>query len=279
MSRTLRVPNREPALDFSLWIILACLGAGALAGLVAGLLGIGGGLVVVPALLFVLGGQAFPPDLQMHLAIGSSLATIVFTSSSSTFAHHRKGAVRWDIFWRIAPGVVAGGFIGSGLAHLASSGLLETIFGIFELAVAVHILLDREPPPGSRVPGPLGLLGSGTAIGALASFLGVGGGVLTVPFLLWCRVQVLEAVATSAVCTLAVALAGTAGFIVSGWNAPGLPAGATGYVYWPAVAGVSVASMLVAPLGAKLAHRLPRRGLKLIFAGLLAVVGTRLLMG
>ncbi len=256
------------------WYVLA----GAAAGLAAGLLGVGGGLVVVPVLAWSFARLGFDPGQIMHLALGTSLAVIVPTAVSSLRAHHRRGAVRWDLFRALGPGVAAGALAGAGLAHLFSTQALKVFFGLFELAVAVQMGLDLRPRGGRALPGAPALAAAGGGIGVLSALAGIGGGTLTVPFLAWCRVPVHQAVATSAACGLPIAAAGALGFIATGWARPGLPAWSAGYVHLPALAAVATASVLTAPVGARLAHRLPPRTLRRVFAVVLAVLGARMLV-
>jgi len=256
--------------------LIACLIVGAVAGVLAGLLGIGGGLIIVPALVFALGAQ-FPADSLMHVAVSTSLATIIFTSISSAAAHHRRGAVQWREAAWLTPGIVAGTAVGATAAAYMSTGALRILFGIFECLVAAHMLRAFVPPVRRAPPPTAALAGAGTVIGGLSTILGIGGGVLTVPFLNWAGVDMRKAVATSSVCGVPIAIAGTVAMIFVGLETPDLPAGSTGYVYWPAAAPIALTSVLLAPLGAHLAHTLPVALLRRLFAGLLVLVGARML--
>lgn len=258
-------------------VFLIYLALGAVAGILAGLMGIGGGLVIVPMLVFCFAGLGMEHEYIMHLALGTSLASIIFTSISSCLAHHRHGAVHWDIVWRIVPGIICGTLLGAYVASLLQTDLLKGFFGIFLYFVALQMLLDRKPEPSRDIPGPGGIFGAGTIIGTVSSLMGIGGGTLSVPFMVWCNIPVHHAIGTSAAIGLPIALAGTAGYIMTGLQADGLPSYSLGYVYFPALVGIVCASMLTAPLGAKLAHWLPVPKLKRIFAVLLLVVGTRML--
>jgi uncharacterized membrane protein YfcA len=258
--------------------LLTYLLTGALAGLTAGLLGIGGGLVIVPALALLFAGQGFAQGTLMHFAVGTSLATIVLTSVSSLLAHHRRGSVLWPAVRGMAPGIVTGALAGAWLARQVSSPGLALVFGVFEILVAVQLLVDRQPVAHRALPGRAGLGMAGVVIGAVSALLGVGGGTLTVPFLLWNRVDIRKAVGTAATCGLPIALAGAAGFMLAGQGSEPTPGWSTGFVYWPAVAGIVLASVPLAPLGARLAHWLPHRLLQLIFAVFLAVVGARMVV-
>jgi hypothetical protein len=185
--------------------------------------------------------------------------------------------VRWEIFWRLTPGIVAGALAGAVIADALSSAALRQIFGIFELLVAAQMMFGRNPAPHRTLPGKPGMALAGGIIGSVSALIGIGGGTLTVPFLAWCNVNLRNAVATSAACGLPIAIAGASGFIVTGWNAADL-AYATGYVYWPAFAGIVLTSMLFAPLGARLTHTLPVPLLKKFFALFLALLGVRMLL-
>ncbi len=252
--------------------------AGALVGVIAGLFGVGGGLVIVPLLVFIFHGQGMAPALMMHLAIGTSLATIMVTSLSSVRAHHRYGAVLWPVFRRLAPGIVAGTLLGAYIVDQLPNTTLRIIFGVFALLVAAQMGFGVKAAPHRRLPGWVGMSIAGAVIGKVSAIIGIGGGTLTVPFLAWCNVGMRQAVATSAACGLPIAVAGTIGFVIAGWNAAPLPAWSTGYIYWPAFAGIAAASVVFAPLGAKLAHTLPAEKLKRYFALLLAFLGVGMLL-
>lgn len=255
------------------------LATGAVAGVLAGLLGVGGGLIIVPALVFIFAAQRLPDAIVMHMALGTSLATIVMTSTSSVRAHHKRGAVLWQVVWRLTPGIVVGTLMGAVLVDMLSGGILKRIFGIFALLVALQMGLGAKPAPHRRLPERSGMGLAGWVIGGVSAIVGIGGGSLTVPFLTWCRVGVHNAVATSSACGLPIALAGSLGFIITGWNETTLPAFSSGYIYWPAMAGIAITSVLFAPLGARLAHALPADTLKKFFAIFLALLGARMLTG
>lgn len=248
---------------------------GGIAGLLAGLLGIGGGLVMVPGLLwlFVLGGVESTALTQ--LAVGTSLAVIVFTAAVSTAAHHRHRAVQWPVVARLAPGLVLGAVLGATLADRLDSLALRRVFALFELLVALQLLLDLRPSPARALPAGPALAGAGGLIGLVSALVGIGGGTLTTPFLLWCRLGLRRAIATSAACGLPIALAGAASYGVMGEE--GMLAWRSGHVYWPAVLALAPASMAAAPLGARLTHILPLPWLRRGFALLLGLVGLRLL--
>lgn len=260
-------------------IILIYLGLGSVVGILAGLLGVGGGLIIVPMVVFTLTWQGVPSQHLMHLALGTSLASIIFTSVSSFWAHHQRGAVHWEVVRRIVLGILVGTFLGSCLASRLSTNLLKGVFVIFLYYMAFQMLADLKPKPTRGLPGPLGMFGVGNGIGAVSSLVGIGGGSLSVPFMVWCNLTVHDAIGTSAAIGFPIAIAGTVGYIVNGLNVSGLPAYCLGYVYLPALAGIVAASVFTAPLGVRLAHSLPVARLKRIFALLLFVMGTKMLIG
>jgi uncharacterized membrane protein YfcA len=251
--------------------------AGALAGVMAGLLGVGGGIVIVPICLFLFAQQGLPPQHVMQMALGTSLASIVFTSVSSFRAHHRHGAVLWGVVKAIAPGIIVGTLAGSWLASRLSTNFLKGFFVFFLYYVCAQMFLNLKPKPSRNLPGPTGMVGAGGLIGFVSALVGIGGGSLTVPFLAWCNVALHQAVGTSAAVGFPIAVAGTIGFVVNGWGQSGLPPATLGYVYLPALAGLVVMSMLTAPTGARIAHKLPVAKLKKAFAIFLFIMATRML--
>lgn len=260
-------------------ILLVYLLVGAIAGTIAGLLGVGGGLIIVPVLALLFQQWGFAGSVLMHLAIGTSLATIVVTAVSSMYAHHKHGAVDWTVFRQLTPGIVAGALAGAVVADFMSARALRLFFGVFEIAVAIQIGFQLMASPRRTLPGTVGMTAAGGVIGALSAVVGIGGGTLTVPFLVWCNITLRKAVATSSATGLPIAVAGAVGFVVTGWDAPQLPAWSSGYVYWPALTGIAAASVLFAPVGARLAHTLPVHVLRRFFAIFLAVLGVRMLLG
>jgi len=260
------------------WIELAAyLGTGVCAGLIAGLLGIGGGVVVVPALVWIFSGMGFAAEWSFHLAVGTSLATLIGTGSASAYAHHKRGIVRWDLVRILAPWLVIGAWIGAAGAGLLDATWLRRLFGLFQLYVGLSMLFKRTQGEVCNLPSrsAVGLVATG--IGSLSALLGIAGGTLTVPFLTRSGLDIRRAVATAAACGPSIALAGVLGFVVVGWGHAELPPGSTGFVYWPAVAGILLASMPSAPIGARLAHTLPLPVLKRIFAVLVLLVAAKLL--
>ena len=258
--------------------ILAYLLSGALAGLMAGLLGIGGGLVIVPALAMLFALHGFIADSVMHYAVGTSLATIIPTSISSLLSHQRRSSVQWAVVRSMVPGILLGALASAWLAKQMSSAEMALVFAVFVLLVAAKLLLGAKPSPHRQLPGAIGLGVAGSLIGLVSALLGIGGGTLTVPFLLWNQVDIRLAVGTAATIGLPIAIAGTLGFVVSGLDAPAQPGYNSGFIYWPAVAGVVLASVPMAPVGARLAHYLPRATLQRVFALLLVVVAVKMIV-
>lgn len=257
--------------------LLLYLALGAVAGVVAGLFGIGGGLLIVPVLIFSFAAQGMSPEVLTHAAVATSLATIVVTSISSVRAHHQRGAVRWELFKPLSLGILLGAFVGVKVAGLMPGETLQMVFGVFALAVAVQMAFGLKPSAGSGEPSSAVLATGGSAIGLLSAIFGIGGGTLTVPFLSWKRVQMQQAVATSAACGLPIALVGALTNVWEGWGHPATSEWSLGYVYLPAFVGIVITSSLFAKQGAKLAHSLPAPVLKRVFAVFLLCVGTYLI--
>jgi uncharacterized membrane protein YfcA len=251
---------------------------GAAAGVLAGLFGVGGGLIIVPVLVLSFAAQGVAPEVLTHLAGGTSLATIIFTSINSVLEHQRKGAVRWPVFAWMALGILFGAALGSATAALIQGPMLQKIIGVFAIVIALQMTLELKPKASSVVPGKLGLTAAGGVIGWASAIFGIGGGSLSVPFLTWRSVPIQQAVATSAACGLPIAAAGALSFMLLGWDNPQLPGWSLGFVYLPALAGIATTSMLFARFGARLAHRLPPRVLKRLFALLLFSVGLNFLI-
>ena len=260
-----------------LFIWSAYLVLGVIAGLVGGLFGLGGGILIVPSLLFLFIWQGLPADILMHLAVATSLFTIVFTSISSSYAHHKHQAVLWPQVLLLTPGIIIGAVFGAFIADHISSDILRRLFGVFELLVACQIGFSVKPTAQRSLPARNGMLIAGGGIGSLSTILGIGGGTLTVPFLIWCHVDIRKAVATSSACGFPIALAGTLAMMFTGLDSTSLPENSIGYVYWPAAILILITSVLFAPIGAKLAHSMPVDSLKRIFAVVLACVGLRML--
>ena len=257
-------------------VLYMVLGSGT--GILAGMLGVGGGQIIVPGLIYVFYRQGVSPEILMHVAIGTSLATIAFTSISAIYAHHRRGAVMWDVFAQFTPGILTGALVGAACADFLRSKTLMIIFGVVLIILAFQMMFEFNPKPSRSLPSGTSMSVTGAAIGWVSSLVGVGGGSMTVPFLVWCNQSIQTAVATGAACGFPLALAGTIGFAVAGWQESGQMAWSTGYIYWPACLGIVVTSMLFAPLGATLAHSLPTKAIKRFFSIFLIIAGVRILM-
>jgi len=260
-------------------IAIMYLSVGLIAGVLAGLLGVGGGLVIVPMLVYCFTKQQMQPDLIMHLSLGTSMASIVFTSVSSFMSHHKHGAVEWTIVKRIVPGILIGTFCGSYIAAMLSTGFLKGFFCVFLYYVATQMVLDKKPKPSRDFPGNAGMFGVGSVIGVVSSLVGIGGGSLSVPFMLWCNLAAHKAIGTSAAIGFPIAIAGSIGYLINGIKAASLPQYSAGYIYLPALVFIVCASVFTAPVGAKLAHMLPVSKLKRIFALLLYAVATKMAWG
>ena len=250
---------------------------GAFAGFIAGLFGVGGGLTLVPILFMLFTAQNFPPEHVMHLALGTSMATIVFTSIASMRAHHAHGAVRWDIVRAMAPGLVLGTLGGSLLASSVPTRPLAMMFTVIVYYASLQMMLDFKPKPTRVLSGAAGLFAAGVLIGVVSSVVSAGGGFMSIPFMVWSNVAIHMAVGTSSALGLPIALAGTVGYVMSGWGTQGLPTYSLGNVYLPAFIGVVALSFLMAPVGARLAHKLPVKQLKRAFGGFLALLATKML--
>jgi uncharacterized membrane protein YfcA len=248
---------------------LALLVMGSFGGFAAGLLGIGGGMILVPFITMVFAAKNIAPSLIVHMAIATSLATILFTSMSSVRAHHKQGAVRWRLVWLLAPGILVGSWIGPWIGKQLNTNMLSLCFGLFVAGSATQMLLDRKPAGGRELPGAPGLFAAGGVIGLMSGLFGAGGGFLSIPFMTWCNVRIHNAVATSAALGFPIALAGTVSNIYFGWGEPDLPPHSLGFIYLPALGLIAAASVTMAPLGARTAHRWPVRKLKKTFAAIL----------
>ena len=246
------------------WLVYLAIGAAV--GFLAGLLGIGGGAIMVPLLAWAYAAQGMPAERVVHLALGTSMATIFFTSASSMRAHHRHGAVDWAIVRAIAPGILAGAFGAAMVAGALPTQPLAMIFTVLVYGAATQIFFDLKPKTARALPGTAGLFGAGTAIGTASSLFAAGGAFLTIPFLMWCNVPVRRAIGTAAAVGFPIAIAGSAGYLLQG------------YVHWPSLALIVVTSMSLAPLGARFAYRLPVKRLRMIFALMMFAMATRMLV-
>jgi uncharacterized membrane protein YfcA len=252
--------------------LLLYLVMGALAGVCAGLFGVGGGVIIVPVLIFSFTAAGFPPELLTQMAIGTSLATIVLTSVNSALTHHRLGNVDWRVFSLFAPGVALGVYFGAQIAARISGNALQLGFGFFGLFVAAQMGLGFQPKASRNLPAPIPLFVIGSGFGCLSGLFGIGGGSLTVPFLHWCNLTMQRAVAVSAACGIPIAIIGALSYMQVGWHHQNLPAYSSGYVYWPAFFGIGLAAAPMARVGAHLAQRLPSDKLRRLFALFLLII-------
>lgn len=268
-------------LTLNLLEILLYLLTGAFAGFAAGLLGIGGGLIIVPVLYFIFSTQTYDQQHLMHMALATSLATIIVTSIASTLAHHKKQAVLWPTVFLLAPGICLGAWLGASLASELSTAILRPLFAVFELCIAALMLSQYQSKQQHSTIQPFNALFGGGIIGSISAIVGIGGGTLTVPFLHWHNINIKNAIASSAACGLPIALFGTAAYIYAGWtitDSSSLPENAIGYVHINAFVLIAISSFICAPLGAKLAHKISDKSLKKIFALVLLILGLKMLL-
>lgn len=265
-------------MNIDLQLIVELILMGACAGYLAGLMGIGGGMIMVPFMAFILTAKGFPADYVVKMAVATSLATICFTSLSSVRAHHQRGAVLWPVVKLLAPGILLGSLIGAQIAVALPTKILSTVFALFVAFSATQMFLDRKPKPTRTLPGGLGMFGMGNLIGLLSSLVGAGGAFVSVPFMTWCNVKIHEAVGTSSALGFPIALAGTLGYIWAGQDMPNMPPGSVGYLYLPGLVFIALASMSTAPLGARTAHRMDIRPLKRVFAVALYILAAYFLI-
>lgn len=251
---------------------------GAFVGFFAGLLGIGGGATMVPVLAFIFAAKGFAPANVVHVALGTSITTIVFTSIASVRTHHRHGAVNWNTVLRVAPGILIGTFGGALLAGVMDLRVLSLIFTALIYFLATQMLLKRKEGPTRPVPGWAGYSFAAGGIGLISSLTATGGAALLVAFLTRRGVRMHEAIGTAAAVGWPLAVAGASGYILSGWNVAQLPEHSFGYIYLPALAGIVVASMVFAPIGARLAHRTQAKQLRKVFALMLFALATGMLL-
>jgi uncharacterized membrane protein YfcA len=242
----------------------------------AGMLGIGGGLLLVPALLFLFEAQGFPAEQLMQLALGTTMATIILTALSSLRKHHQHGAVNWRVVLTITPGILVGTGLGAFSISHASTTFLGMFFTLFVYFSAALILLDVRPAPSRQVPGTSGISMFGVFAGWISSMVSIGGGTVVVPFLTWCNLPLKHAIGTSAAIGFPIAVGGTLGYILNGLNVPALPPNTLGFVHLPAVLWVALSGIITALLGAKATHRMNTHLLRKLFAVLLLAIATQL---
>lgn len=255
----------------------AYLAAGGLVGFLAGLLGIGGGMTLVPILAALFSAQHFAPDHIVHLSLGTSMATVVFTSTASVREHYKLGNVDFAIVRRMAPGMVTGTLLSTIAAGGIAQRHLALAFALIVFGGATQMVMNRQPAPGRGLPGAPVLFLFGALVGIISGLVSAGGAFLTMPFMIMCGVPVRTAIGTGATLGIPVAAIGTVGYVISGWGAAGLPPWSFGFVNLLAFAGIVAISVLIAPYGARVAHRLPVITLKRIFAGSLYLLSAKML--
>lgn len=265
-------------LPMDIYFIVYLLALGAFTGFFAGLFGIGGGGIMVPVLTLLFVQYQFPAEHIVHIALATSMAAIVPTAIASLRAHHQHQAVLWPVVIKITPGILLGTFAATFLASYLSAKPLAIFFSCFMAFVALQMALNRKPQPARQLPATLAVSAVGSGIGAISALVAIGGGTLTVPFLVWCNVALPVAIGTSAAVGLPIALAGASGYAINGWGVANLPDYMVGYIFWPAVLAMAAMSFITAPVGAKLAHRLPIALLKKLFALLLIGLSVQMLV-
>jgi uncharacterized membrane protein YfcA len=260
-------------------IFLYCVAFGVISGVISGLIGVGGGIVIVPFLAWLLAYNGMPVETIMQTAIATSLATIIITSITAVLAQHRRGAIIWPIVKTLTPGIAVGAWFGADLAHFLSSQLLAMIFGSFLLLNGMRMVLNPKTKPHRQLPSALPLTLTGGVFGALSTLIGIGGGTITVPYMIWHNIPMTKAIALGSACGLPIAIFGVIGFIIIGSHAENLPAYNIGYINIPAFLGISISSLFSATLGVHLSHKVPTSILKKVFSVILIVVGVKMLLG
>lgn len=258
--------------------LLAYAGTGVVIGFLAGLLGVGGGMTLVPILAALFTAQALSAEHTLHLALGTAMAAVMFTGTASVREHHRQGGVDWAVAARLAPAMALGALLSTLASGVIPQRPLALAFAVIVYGGATQIWLGRKPAPSRTLPGTPAMWAVGLAIGVISGLVSAGGSFLAVPFMLMCGVPMHRAVGTGAALGVPVAVLGTVGYLASGWSVAGLPWGTVGFVYLPALAALVLATVVTAPMGARLAHRLPVTTLKRIFALVLYVLATRMLV-
>jgi uncharacterized membrane protein YfcA len=258
-------------------LILLLLLAGSIAGFIAGLFGVGGGIVVIPVALWVLKNQHIESEYIQHIAVGTSLTVMVFTTFISSAGHYRKKAIDVRVFKSMAPGIIIGSIIGSMLASKIPSESLQIVFIVFSYLISIKTLAGFNPNSKWHLPKSAGLFGVGSVIGSLSGMLGIGGGVFNVPFLLSCKVPVNKAIGTSAALSWGVAISGALSYLWSGLQVVDLPEGTFGFCYWPVAITLIITTSIFAPIGVRLTHALPPKVMQIIFGLMLLAVSTKIL--
>ncbi|WP_435237778.1 sulfite exporter TauE/SafE family protein [Psychromonas sp. PT13] len=257
--------------------LLLFIALGSVVGVAAGLLGVGGGGIIVPSLTTIFIMQGMPESEVVHMALGTSMATIIVTSFASLRAHHKREGVLWNVVKMMAPGILLGTFLGTFLASVLSSFYLAIFFSVFMAYVSLQMFLNKKPKPSRTLIAASGQFGAGSIIGAISALVSIGGGSLTVPYLIWQNVDIKKAIGTSAAVGFPIAVSGTLGYIVNGWSHTDMSQFTFGYIYLPAFLIIACCSYFTAPLGVKLTHVLPINITKRIFAFLLIALSIKML--
>lgn len=257
-------------------IILAYLLLGVLSGLAGGF-GLGGGILIVPALLFLFEWQGFPSNALMHFAVATSLFTIIFISISASYAHCKNQAVVWQQVLLLTPGIIVGAVFGALIADHLPSDILRKIFGGFQIYIAYRMACIKPTSIHIKLPGKTGMTVAGGSIGTLSSILGIGGGTLTIPFLTWCQIETHKAVGSASACSFPIALTASIIMMINGMDYHDLPKNNIGYVHWPAALSILATSIVSAPIGAKITNSMSAQTLKRCLAVLLLCVGLKML--
>lgn len=263
--------------EISPFIILIYLLTGMLAGLIGGMLGLGGGIIIVPIIYYVYAKQGFHPEVLMQMAVTTSLATVLFTALSAGYVHHKKNTVIWSYVFKLAPGIMLGAYLGGVIVDVLPSDFLKIMFGVFEIMVAIQISFGLRPAAKLNTPTVLVLFLIGFFIGIFSTLLGIGGGTLIVPILLFFNMGIRNAVAISSVCGFAVAIVGTIVLIFVGLDNTNIPLHSIGYLYWPATLVIIIATIFSAPIGANLTHYFSVKMLKRFFGAITFIVGLKML--
>lgn len=265
-------------MDSLLTVFFICLALGAFVGFMAGVLGVGGGLIVVPALLYILPSVGISSSQLPHIAIATSLAAIILTSISSARAHHKRGNIPWSLFKSMLPGLVLGALASGFIAERIPADTLQRGFAIFVILMTIQMVYPFKTESNRQLPNAFVLFIASAFIAVLAGLTGIGGGILVVPFLTFYGLQMRQAVGFSAAMGFLISLSGSFGYIIAGMDAPELPYGTVGFIYLPALFGLIITSIFMAPVGVKAASTLPTPVLKKIFALLLLCVGLKLIL-
>ena len=251
--------------------------SGACIGVFAGMLGVGGGMTIVPVFAIMFGAQHFAPNHIVHISLATAMASIIFTSAASVREHHKRNAVDWSVVVRMAPGMLVGTLGATLVSGWVPQRVLALCFAFIVTLAGLQIGLNRKPKAARTLPGTLPMFGVGLFIGIVAGLVSAGGAFLSMPFMVLCGVPIITAIGTGAALSVPVAIMGSIGYVISGWNAEGLPPYSLGFIYLPALIAMVCTSMLTAPFGARLAHRLPVQILRRCFAVLLFVLAARML--